>query len=240
MDERDLTQVWPVTRAWPAPEPGHRDGVAMLYPQESGTLRLGMIASRDGYAAGPDGSSRSLNGPADHRILRALRAQADVVLVGGATVRAERYADIPAPADAAHGPDLAIVTRSGHIPTGLDPARTWVVTTSDSPASAATGMDPDRVIIVGDRVINPTRLTHELAARNLGRILCEGGPTLAGWLLDVDAVDEFCLTHSPLVGGKDQSRIPTIPDTMTLAHRLTGGGFTMERWTRGQQTASRP
>src|SRR5660398_275303 len=82
MNERDLAEVWPLQRPWPAPEPGHLDPLGLVYAQHPGVVRLGMIASADGRASGPDGSSRSLNGPADHRILRLLRAQADVVLVG--------------------------------------------------------------------------------------------------------------------------------------------------------------
>src|SRR5680860_1163984 len=135
MNERDLTEVWPLQRPWPTPEPGHLDPLGLVYAHHPGVLRLGMIASADGRASGPDGSSRSLNGPADHRILRLLRAQADVVLVGGATARNEHYTDVPLPAEAAAGPDLAIVSHNGAIPDGLDPQRTWLVTTSQAPAA---------------------------------------------------------------------------------------------------------
>nr|WP_308263265.1 dihydrofolate reductase family protein [Rhodococcus erythropolis] len=49
-----------------------------------------MVSSLDGAAAF-DGRVRPLSNPADHHLLRALRAYCDVLLVGAGTVRAERY-----------------------------------------------------------------------------------------------------------------------------------------------------
>src|SRR5665648_1069207 len=54
-------------------------------------LRANMIATLDGAATGADHRSGSINDPADLRVFRALRALADVVLVGAGTVRAEGY-----------------------------------------------------------------------------------------------------------------------------------------------------
>jgi riboflavin biosynthesis pyrimidine reductase len=232
MNERDLTEVWPLQRPWPAPEPGHLDPLGLVYAHHPGVLRLGMVASVDGRVAGPDGSSASLNGPADHRILRLLRAQADVVLVGGATARNERYTDVPVPTGAAAGPDLAIVSRGGTIPEGLDPQRTWVVTTSQAPAASHPSLPADRVIIAGDEALDPQALIAAFAERGISKILCEGGPTLASWLLAVNAVDDICLTRSAVPGGGDQPAFPRIPTCFALTHRLEGGGFTMERWIR--------
>jgi len=232
MNERDLTEVWPLQRPWPAPEPGHLDPLGLVYAYHPGVLRLGMIASADGRGSGPDGSSRSLNGPADHRILQLLRAQADVVLVGGATARNEHYTDVPAPAAAAAGPDLAIVSHNGAIPAGLDPQRTWLVTTSQAPAATDAPLSADRVIIAGNDALDAEALIAAFATHGISKILCEGGPTLASWLLAANAVDDICLTHSPVLGGDDQPAIPSIPRCFALTHRLEGGGFTMERWIR--------
>ncbi len=232
MNERDLTEVWPLQRPWPAPEPGHLDPLGLVYAHPPGVMRLGMITSADGRVAGPDGSSRSLNGPADHRILRLLRAQADIVLVGGATARNEHYTDIPLPAEAATGPDLAIVSHDGAIPAGLDPQRTWVVTTSQAPAALDSPVPADRVIIAGDDALDSHALTAAFAARGLSKILCEGGPTLASWLLAANAVDDICLTRSAVSSGGNQPALPRIPTCFALTRRLEGGAFTMERWIR--------
>ena len=232
MNERDLTEVWPLQRPWPAPEPGHLDPLEVVYAHHPGVVRWGTIASADGCVAGSDGSSRSLSGPADRRILRLLRAQAEVVLVGGETARGEHYTDIPLPAEAATGPDLAIVTYSGAIPDGLDPQRTWVVTTSQAPAAADPPLPADRVIVAGHDALDADVLTAAFAARGITRILCEGGPTLASWLFAANAIDDVCLTHSAIAGGDGQPDVPRIPTCFALTHRLEGGGFTMERWVR--------
>ncbi len=232
MNERDLIEVWPLQRPWPTPEPGHLDPLALVYAHHPGVVRLGMISSADGRASGPDGSSRSLNGPADHRILQLLRAQADVVLVGGATARSEHYTDIPLPAQAVAGPDLAIVSHDGAIPAGLDPHRTWMVTTSQAPAALDPPLPADRVIIAGDDALEAEALIAAFAERGISKILCEGGPTLASWLLSANAVDDICLTRSAVPGGDDQPAIPHIPRCFALTHRLVGGAFTMERWIR--------
>ena len=49
-----------------------------------------MVATVDGATA-VDGRSGGLGGPADKGVFGAIRAVADVILVGAGTVRAERY-----------------------------------------------------------------------------------------------------------------------------------------------------
>jgi 5-amino-6-(5-phosphoribosylamino)uracil reductase len=44
-------------------------------------------------------------------------------------------------------------------------------------------------------------LVAALRERGLRRIVCEGGPSLAGQLLDSGLVDELCLSTSPVLGG---------------------------------------
>ena len=214
-----------------------------LYAHRVGELRLGLICSADGKAAGPDGSSRSINGPHDVRVLVALRALADVVLVGGRTARRERYGDIGLPYDleitrsAANQPrlpDLAIATHGGILPPGLDPERTWIVTTAGSPAAqGASGPWKDRVILAGQDVLSPRSVIKELHERGLPRVLCEGGPELAAQFLARGVVSDVCLTRSPLPGGPDAPLVPEVPASMRLSHRLEGGGFVMERWLSG-------
>lgn len=211
-----------------------------LYAHPTGVVRLGMIASADKKASGPDGSSRSLNGPEDLRILRTLRSVADVVLVGANTARSESYTDIRLPgalADARDNlgqpgaPDLAIVTYSGDIPEGLDPDRTWIVTTEDSPAArGAHGSWKSRVITAGKSSLDPQYIVDGLSHRGLKAVLCEGGPALAQLMLARGVVHEYCLTHSPRAGGDDSPLVPPVPADMALRHRLDGGGFVMERW----------
>lgn len=217
-------------------------GLASLYRQRAYTVRLGMIESADGKSAGADGTSRTLNGPRDLRILRTLRAQADVVLVGAQTARRERYGPITLPvamvsgrrsAGLADTVALAIVTRSGNLPPGLDPDSTWIFTTAGSAASRRLEpMWSSRLIYAGDDDVSPRAIIRELAARGLTRVLCEGGPTLAQELLGRSLVDDYCVTTSPLPGGTHATQTPPVPDGFLLTHELVGGGFTMRRWRR--------
>ena len=61
------------------------------WPDEGQWVRAMMVCTLDGAAAGPDGLSGSISGPADHAVFAAVRRFADVVLVGGGTVKAEGY-----------------------------------------------------------------------------------------------------------------------------------------------------
>src|SRR3954469_18893439 len=74
-------------------------------PERPG-VRCNMIASADGGTA-VAGRSGGLGGTADHRVFRALRSLADVVLVGAGTARAEQYGPSDRP--------VAVITRSCHL-----------------------------------------------------------------------------------------------------------------------------
>jgi riboflavin biosynthesis pyrimidine reductase len=168
-----------------------------------------------------------------------------VVLVGARTARSERYTDI-AVADHTRlererrgqspQPRLALVTWSGEIPAGLTRESTFVVTSAQSPAANSLSEEwEDRLIIAGDAELDARAAIAGLTAAGMNRIVCEGGPTVAGWLLAADAVDEYCLSRSPLPGGIDAAPVPAVPNDMELGHRLEGGGFVVERWLRADR-----
>ncbi len=190
-------------------------------PATGAHVRAVMVASLDGAATGPDGRSGSLADAADHRVFGALRALADVVLVGAGTVRTEGYGDVQVPprlraARAARGRaerlEMAVVTATGAVPEAVLDAGAIVVTASGAPALAALRdrLGDDRLIVADPpgRDAGPAGrvdvagAVRALAARGLTRIHAEGGPHLLQELLAVGAVDELCLTLAPqLVGG---------------------------------------
>jgi riboflavin biosynthesis pyrimidine reductase len=198
------------------------DELARLYdyPREN-WLRANFVASADG-AAFLDGRSGGLSSAADRRLFGALRALADVVLVGAGTARAEKYK--PARRRPEHAPlragrgataPIALVSR------GLDldltvplfteappDARTIVITCGASPADrrAATAKVAD-VIVAGDMAVDLPAAVGVLRERGLGRVLCEGGPTLLAHLAADGLVNELCLTISPVLAGPGPSRI---------------------------------
>jgi riboflavin biosynthesis pyrimidine reductase len=189
-------------------------------------LRANMVVSVDG-AASLVGRSGGLSGPADRLLFSVLRSLADVILVGAATARAERYR--PAAERAiwsvlrdgrAATPPIAVVTRE----LSLDPdsplitlapggSRTIVLTTAAAPdrRRAAVARHAE-VIVAGQHSLTPTGVLGALAERGYWRVLTEGGPNLLGQLTAAGLLDDLCLTISPLLEGGRAGRILTVPD----------------------------
>ncbi len=190
-------------------------------PPDRPWLMTNMIVSADGATA-VGGLSGPLGGPADLAVFLALRSVSDAIVVGGQTVRAERYrppgpgsADARA-ARAARGqqerPLLAVVTASldlePDLPLFTDPTYRPLVATVD-------GADPDRrralaavadVAIVGDDRVDMAVLLAELGRRGHRVVLAEGGPSLNAQLITADLVDEWNLTIAPLLGAGQAKR----------------------------------
>jgi riboflavin biosynthesis pyrimidine reductase len=166
-----------------------------------------MVATVDGRAAW-NGSAVGIGSAADKRLMRELRAEADVVLHGAGTVRADPLsARVPAdlvPWRTANGltpqPLGAIVTRSGNLPAHHPyyESATVIYITSDHlvPVNEPT--------VEVCQVESVQRAIADLARRGATRILCEGGPTLNAALFEAGLVDEVFLTIAPkLIGGHD-------------------------------------
>lgn len=176
------------------------------------TLRANMVTSLDGRST-LETTSGGLSSPADQLLLTVLRATADVVVVGAGTVRAEGYDGIGTDSDLRRllrpdRPDpvrLVVVTGNG-LSQGLSALRSaairpLILTTADGAARTPADTPAD-IVVVGDDSVDPHRLVDALTGLGARRLLCEGGPTLLGSLLDAGVVDELCLTHAPLVTGR--------------------------------------
>ena len=211
-------------------------------------LRANMVATLDGAATGPDARSGSINDAADHRVFEALRAWADVVLVGAGTVRAEGYRAPRTPdhwlamrrrEGRADHPPLAVVTASGALPDALltdDPAP-WVATSADAPGLARLRQRlPAERLLVHHGPVELAALRSALVGAGLTRILAEGGPTLLGELLGAHLVDELCLTWSPLLVGGPAPRPVDAPGWLDpptgarLTTLLHADGVLLGRW----------
>lgn len=194
------------------PEPGERidtdaddvrDRLAAIYePPESRWVRINLIASVDGTASDANGTSEGLGNAADRKILGAIRAVSDTVLVGAATLRAEGMI-IP------KSTHLTILTATGRLDgvevrEGLTADRVLAVGPAEAEATARETFPADlEYLAVGDAGRPDVRdVVAALHDRGFGRIVCEGGPQLAAQLVDAGLVDEFCISTSPmLVGG---------------------------------------
>ena len=179
-----------------------------------------MVATVDGRAA-VNGSAVGIGSPADKHLMRELRAEADVVLHGAGTVRADPLsARVPAEmvqSRIANGlapqPLGAIITRSGNLPRHHpyyeSPTVIYITSGHDVSVYAPT--------VQVCKVDSVKAAIDDLRGRGLKRILCEGGPTLNTTLLQAQLVDEIFLTIAPkILGGEDPLTIVKGPGLGTI------------------------
>lgn len=175
-------------------------------------LRTNMVMSLDG-AVSFRGRVGPLSSPVDRLLFRALRALSEVILVGAATARAEKYgpvtfgerlvelrrrAGLPSTP-----PRIAVVTASGVLPDRLrtlPEGQRPIVITAARAVTEEVRTHAD-VIVAGEAQVDLPRAIGALRDRHVpsgpGRILCEGGPILLDGLTAADLVDELCVTLTP-------------------------------------------
>ena len=222
---------------------------AYAYPATTPWLRANMVASADG-AATRSGLTEGLGGPADRRLLSLLRALADVVIVGAATVRAEGYGPVRPRewwGDLREGrtpaPPLAIVSRSLDFdfdaPVFTEALTPTIVLTCDSAPADRLRVCEKRaeVIIAGGGEVASAAALDALAAKGLVRQLTEGGPRLLSSIVAAGRLDELCLTMSPQLTAGDAARVlngPAMePKPLRLGHVLEDDDFVFLRYVRG-------
>ncbi|MCX4670751.1 pyrimidine reductase family protein [Streptomyces sp. NBC_01381] len=227
---------------------------AYAYPAGNAPwLRANMVSTLDG-AAQHEGRSQPISSATDMRIFGTLRGIADAVVVGAETVRQEGYrparareafAERRAAAGQAVAPAIAIVTASLDLdftlPLFAEPlVPTLVVTGAAAPAEriAAARKAGAVVVTAGEGAgAEPRRVVRALAERGLTRLLTEGGPRLLGQFVAAGALDELCLTVSPMVAAGDAQRIAggpsmAVPERFELASLLEEAGFLFTRYRR--------
>jgi len=210
-------------------------------------VRANFVTSIDA-AVEIGGRSSPLGGPADRQAFMAMRAVADVILVGAGTVRGENYGPIrlePPAKDRRRArsqtalPRLAIVSNRADLDAG---ARVWggddkplLITTA---AAADARRDLGAVaetVVCGDQWVEVGLAMAELSARGLERVLCEGGPTLFHSLLTAGLIDELCVTTAPcLVGAGHRGLLGQQPldepASLRLSSLLEGDGMLLARY----------
>lgn len=218
-------------------------------------VRANMVTSLDGATAGDDGRSGTVSSDVDRAVFRVLRGQADAVLVGAGTARAEGYGPAKVNEDllperrGRRARDAAVVvqvSRSGRVEAGrgmFDEPGAALVVMPDGDAEAheraVAAAGPDSVLLAGHVDAGGVDLAaalDALAERGLTRVLCEGGPALLGDLAAADLLDELCLTTSPVVVAGEGARAvvgdAVDPRRYRLAGLLHGDGTLLARWQR--------
>ncbi|WP_419841362.1 dihydrofolate reductase family protein [Candidatus Poriferisodalis sp.] len=245
-------------RLYPLPssptDPATASGPRRVSHAQRPWLLLNMVASIDGAAA-VDGRSRGLSSSPDRAMFDALRARADLILVGARTANAERYGPPQRAGGGSAGkPGARIAVVSGTLSVCSDlplfgshppPAPLpLVVTTTDADAAAADRFAGRAELMrVGEGSVDLSVLMSRLGSQGAQVVLCEGGPALNASLLAADLVDEVNLTHAPLAVGRDSPRIAsasgdapaTAPRGFTLEQVVVRDGVLFVRWTRARR-----
>ena len=240
------------------PTPGGLTGAAELedeyFVAPARHVRANFVTSLDGMVD-IGGRSSPLGGPADREAFMAMRAVADVILVGAGTVRQEKYGPVRLDAtvqerrrarDQAALPKVAVVSNRAD----LDPqAKLWgggeakpLLITTAAAAEARTDLAAvAELVVCGDQFVDLQLALDELSTRGLQRVLCEGGPTLFRTLVTAGLLDELCLTTSArLVGPGHRGLLGdqplTEPASLTLAGVLEGDEMLLSRYALGAQS----
>lgn len=191
---------------------------------------VNFISSADGRAAF-DGRSAPLSDEGDRAMFHGLREHVDAVLAGTGTLRTERYGRLVrdrkgrerrAQSGLSPDPLACVITRSGEVPTDIplfaDPhSRIVVFTPTELDASSFAAQV--EVILVDPGALTLTTMLRRLRSDyDVRALLCEGGPTMFGALLQEGLVDELFLTLAPkLAGGGRAPSISSGPELAELA-----------------------
>lgn len=181
-------------------------------------LSCGM--SIDGYLDSATGKRLVLSNDADLDRVDAVRAESDAILVGAATVRNDNprllvRAQERRDRRVARGlrPTPIKVTVTGRA--RLDACANFFATGNTEKlvycASAAVAEARDRLgqvatVVDGGQPVDMRRLSEDLLARGVHRLMVEGGGTVHTQFLTADLVDELHLVVAPLFVGDSRAR----------------------------------
>lgn len=203
-------------------------------------VRFNFVTSADGSATS-NGLSAGLGNDGDKRIFHLLRRLPDIILVGAGTIRSEGYEGSLVDEEGwawrtAHRlpehPALGIISGSLNLDPGSglftkSPVRPVIFTSNSAPARQLSALSRVAdVVVCGADAVEPASLLKALADRSLPRVLCEGGPAVLGALTASDAIDDLCLSISPLLAGGEgpwisAGQAPAYPVALSLASLLT-------------------
>jgi riboflavin biosynthesis pyrimidine reductase len=185
-----------------------------------------MVASIDGSTV-IDSNSRGLSSSADQAVLSTLRALADVLIVGAATVRIEGYKPPRKP-----GQRVGVVSRIGEVDASsalFTSGAGFLILPDDAPPTRLNSVRAG---------IGEVDLAGVLAQLDADFVQAEGGATLNGALAAADLIDELNLTLSPQLAGGDGPRVTggatQLSHRMRLAHVLEEDGFLFTRYVRAR------
>ncbi|MEP1353484.1 MAG: bifunctional diaminohydroxyphosphoribosylaminopyrimidine deaminase/5-amino-6-(5-phosphoribosylamino)uracil reductase RibD [Tateyamaria sp.] len=164
-------------------------------------VTLKLASSFDGRIATGTGESQWITGPEARRVVHAMRARHDAVMVGGGTARHDDPSLTVRGLGVDHQPALVVVSRRLDVPLLGNLART----AREIPVLLCHGRDADPMLQktwadLGAHLVScaargsqldPQDVLKQLGAYGLTRVFCEGGSALAAALIEADLVDRL-------------------------------------------------
>lgn len=176
-----------------------------------------------------------------------VRRLCDAILIGGATLRAERYRPVRASdpegraaCGLAVAPVLTIVSGSCDLPweepVFTDSQMRPLILTSQGAddASVQRARALCDVAVMAGSTVRMRDVVAVMRERGLVRIACEAGPRLVGQMIDDGVVDELDITFSPILAGTASPGTPLrSPAHWALQDYWVIDGFLFTRYLRG-------
>ncbi|MCG7624540.1 bifunctional diaminohydroxyphosphoribosylaminopyrimidine deaminase/5-amino-6-(5-phosphoribosylamino)uracil reductase RibD [Epibacterium sp. Ofav1-8] len=215
-------------------------------------VTLKLASSFDGRIATGSGQSQWITGPEARRMVHAMRARHDAVMVGAGTARADDPSLTVRDLGIDHQPARVVVSRHLDLPLMSKLARS----AADIPLYLChgTGADTERLRAwegLGAQLLScntlgtqldPHDVLHQLGSAGLTRVFCEGGGALAATLLAHDLVDELIGFSAgvaigaeglPSIGALGIGQLAEAPRFDLIETRPVGADI-LHRWRRPQ------
>ena len=228
------------------------DHIGFLNRVEQGRpmVTLKMANSFDGRIATAAGESQWITSPPARRMVHAMRARHDAVMVGGGTARADDPTLNVRDMGAVCQPARVIISRRLDIPLTGKLAQT----AGQVPLLLCHGADAPETLVeawkgigaqllpcaVSGRQLDMSDVLQQLGAHGLTRVFCEGGGALAASLLQADLVDRLVGFSAgvvigaeglPGIGAMGVARLAAAP-RFDLVDTVAVGPDVMHSWVR--------
>ena len=198
-------------------------------------VTLKLASSFDGRIATATGESQWITDVPARRVVHALRAQHDAVMIGAGTARKDDPSLTVRDLGTDWQPKRVVVSRRLDLPLMGVLART----ACDVPLLICHGPDADAVLMrtwedLGATLLpcerkgaqlDPSDVLRQLAREGINRVFCEGGSALAASLIEADLVDRLiCFTAGLSIGAEG---LPSV-GALGLGHLAEAQRFRLE------------